>query len=80
MGWVSGVAIYVIIWWTVIFMVLPWGVRSVSPEDVERGHASSAPRRPRILLKMAVTTAVSGLVWLGVYAVIETGVISFSGG
>lgn len=80
MGWISGAAVYLIIWWTVIFMVLPWGVQPVSREDVQRGHAPSAPRQPRILLKMAVTTVISAVLWLCVYAVVESGAISFSGG
>jgi predicted secreted protein len=74
---VSGVAVYIIIWWLVIFLVLPWGVQTVSAEDVARGHAPSAPRRPRIGLKAAVTTLVAAVLWLIVYAVIESGVISF---
>lgn len=78
MGWVSGIAVYVIIWWLVIFMVLPWGVQPVTAEDVAKGHAPSAPRRPRILLKTAVTTLVAAVIWLIVFAIIESGVVSLS--
>lgn len=77
MGWVSGVATYILIWWLVVFMVLPWGVQSVSPEDVARGHAPSAPRRPRMWLKAAVTTVVAAVLWLIMYALIQSGAISF---
>lgn len=78
MGWISGIAVYVIIWWLVIFVVLPWGVQTVGAEDISRGHAPSAPRRPRILLKTAVTTLVAAVLWLIVFAIIESGVISFT--
>ena len=78
MGWISGIAVYVIIWWLVIFMVLPWGVHTVATEDVAKGHASSAPRRPRIWLKAAVTTLVAAVLWLIVFAIIESGAISFN--
>ena len=78
MGWVSGAAVYLIIWWTVIFMVLPWGVQPITSEDVRRGHADSAPQRPRILLKFAVTTVVSGVIWLLINWIINAGLISFS--
>ncbi|MEX2009060.1 MAG: DUF1467 family protein, partial [Dongiaceae bacterium] len=27
MGWLGGVFVYVLIWWMVLFAVLPWGVR-----------------------------------------------------
>lgn len=77
MGWVSGVAVYVLIWWLVIFMVLPWGIETVSQEDVARGHMPSAPRRPRMWLKAAVTTLVAAVLWLIVYAVIQSGAVSF---
>jgi predicted secreted protein len=58
-------------------MVLPWGVQTIGREDVAKGHASSAPRRPRLLLKMAVTTLVAAIIWYGVYLIIESGTISF---
>ena len=77
MTWVTGVAIYLVIWWVVIFMVLPWGVQTITADDVQKGHASSAPRQPRVLLKAAVTTVVSAILWLLVYWIIDTGVISF---
>ena len=41
MTWFTGILVYVIIWWLVLFMVLPWGVKV--PEEPEPGHASSAP-------------------------------------
>lgn len=77
MDWISGVAVYIIIWWVVIFMVLPWGVRTLDDGDIAKGHAPSAPQRPRIFAKLAVTSVVSAAVWGIVYAIIESGVISF---
>ncbi len=34
MDWATALATYVIIWWLVMFMVLPWGVRRIEPEDL----------------------------------------------
>jgi predicted secreted protein len=76
MGWVTGLAVYFILWWLVLFMVLPWGVRAIDREDVAKGHAASAPVRPRIALKMAVTTVIAGLFWLIVYLIIDRGLIA----
>ena len=76
MGWVSGIAVYIVIWWLVIFMVLPWGVQPIEQSDIEKGHAASAPRRPRMLRKVALTTAISAVLWLVAYAIIESGAIS----
>lgn len=78
MGWVSGAAVYLIIWWMVIFLVLPWGSQPIAAEDVRKGHAASAPQNPRILLKFAITTVISGVIWLMVNWVINSGLISFS--
>lgn len=75
MGWVSGIAVYVITWWVVLFAVLPWGAQ---PSDrPEPGMAESAPARPRIAMKFLVTTAVAAVVWLAIYGIVESGLISF---
>lgn len=76
MGWISGIAVYLVIWWLVIFMVLPWGNQAVDAEDVARGHASSAPRKPRLATKLVVTTAIAGMLWAIVYVVMDQGWIS----
>ncbi len=78
MGWATGTAVYLVIWWLVIFMVLPWGAKSViDQDDVKKGHAPGAPKNPRMVLKIAITTVISGVLWGIVYTVIESGVISF---
>lgn len=75
MGWVTGISVYVVVWWVVLFAVLPWGVRT--PDAPEPGMADSAPVRPRILLKFAVTSLVAGIVWLGIYGLVVSDLISF---
>ena len=67
--------VYVIIWWVVIFAVLPWGVRV--PETHAPGHATSAPERPMLWRKAAITTAISAVIWLGVYMMIESDFLNF---
>jgi predicted secreted protein len=77
MGWLSGIVVYVILWWLVLFMVLPWGVHTVAPEDAAKGHASGAPQRPNIALKMAVTTLIAAVLWLAAFGIIDSGWITF---
>jgi predicted secreted protein len=77
MTWVSGIAIYVVIWWTVIFAVLPLAVQPISGEEVAKGHASGAPQHPRMLMKAAVTSVVAAVLWLILYWLIESGALSF---
>jgi predicted secreted protein len=58
----------------VIFAVLPWGVKV--PENPDPGHATSAPERPMLWRKLAITTLISALLWVVAYLVIESGLIS----
>ena len=74
MTWFGGIVAYVIIWWMVLFAVLPWGNHpSAAPEP---GHATSAPERPRLLLKFGVTTLIATVVFLGVWWLIESDLVS----
>ena len=73
----TGLATYAIIWWLVIFMVLPWGIRRIDTEDLGEMDDPGAPQKPRMLLKFANTTVLAGIVFGLVYMVIVSGVISF---
>ena len=75
MGWISGTLVYVIIWWLVLFMVLPWGNRP--PDVVEEGPATSAPENPRLWHKVGVTTVIAAVVFIIIYLVAEAGLINF---
>jgi predicted secreted protein len=57
-------AIYFIIWWVVLFAVLPWGVRSQQESgDMAPGTDPGAPARPRGWRTLIVTTIVAGVVF-----------------
>jgi len=74
MTWFTGVLLFVIIWWTVIFAVLPWGVRpSANPQP---GHVASAPERPRLLRKALITTAITVVLWCLLYWLITSDLLS----
>ena len=66
----DGVVLYVLIWWTVLFAVLPFGTQSVAEADPLSGWRG-APVRPRLLLKALATTLVAALVW-GILALVIT--------
>ena len=57
MDFVSGVVVYLLMWWWVFLMSLPFGVRT--EENPEAGHATSAPARPMLWRKIAVTTVIA---------------------
>lgn len=60
MGWLSAVAIFFIIWWVVLFTVLPIGVQSQAESGhVEPGTEAGAPVAPRIGFKLLLTTGIA---------------------
>ncbi|ASQ05813.1 DUF1467 family protein [Sinorhizobium meliloti WSM1022] len=64
----STFAIYFIIWWITLFVVLPLGVRTQAEEnDVVPGTVESAPARFRALRVVLLTTAIAAIIHLGWY-------------
>jgi predicted secreted protein len=57
-------AIYFVIWWVVLFAVLPWGVRSQDESGaVVPGTDPGAPARTRGRRTLIATTIVAGVVF-----------------
>ena len=60
MSWTTAAAIYFIIWWVVLFAVLPWGVRSQAESgEVVPGSDPGAPAIPHLWAKLVWTTVVA---------------------
>ena len=60
MTWVSAVALYFVVWWTVLFAMLPLGLKTQDEDnDVTLGTVPSAPRGPHMLKVVVRTTLVS---------------------
>lgn len=69
-----GVAIYFVLWWVVLFAVLPWGLRTQGEEgDVVPGTPSSAPAKPKLVRLFVINTVVATTVFAVVWAVIASG-------
>jgi predicted secreted protein len=61
---ITAIAIYFIIWWTVLFAVLPWGIRSQEESGpVVPGTDPGAPAIPRLVAKLIGTTVVAGVIF-----------------
>ena len=73
MTWFAAGVIFVIVWWLVLFMVLPFGASP--PDEVEPGMAPSAPARPRMGLKIAVTTVIALAVTALILWLLQSGLI-----
>jgi predicted secreted protein len=78
MSFVSALAIYFIIWWLVLFLVLPFGVRNAheAGEAVEEGHEPGAPVNPRLARKVAITTILASLIFAAFYLAQTRGLLS----
>ena len=77
MNWLTGIVVYILVWWVTLFAILPLWVTPADPE--EPGFAAGAPRRPLMLRKVAVTTVVAAVIWLGIYVVVSEPWFSFRG-
>ncbi|HET9936293.1 MAG TPA: DUF1467 family protein [Methyloceanibacter sp.] len=71
-------AIYFIIWWIVLFAMLPIGVRTSEEagEKASPGTAESAPHMPNLLPKMVATTVLSTIIFAALYTIIVHHVIT----
>ena len=68
MSWKTILAIYIILWWIVLFAILPWGVRTQEPSEVIPGTDPGAPTAPALGTKVMWTTIVSAIVFALFYA------------
>lgn len=72
---VSGIALFFMIWWLVIFAVLPWGVTRQT--DAITGNDAGAPQFHNMKKKVLITTVITFVIWLGVYFLVHSDFISF---
>ena len=81
MSWFTGVCIYLTIWWTVLFAVLPLGVQSHAEAGIDKGDGGDpgAPVDPKLKRKFITTTWVSALVFAVLWVVIKLGLIPIWG-
>ena len=62
----TAVAIFFLIWWVVLFAVLPFGVRSQHEDgEMAAGTDPGAPVIPRLGRKLLLTTVVAASVEFG---------------
>ncbi len=71
----TGIIVFLMIFWTVLFMILPWGNKA--KDTPETGMAGSAPANPRIRQKFIITFLVSIVIWGIIAALVHFDVIDF---
>ena len=63
LGIVGGTALYFVIWWTLLFVTLPIGVRSQHETgNIVRGSEPGAPSAPNLRMKAIWTSMISAAV------------------
>ena len=73
----AAIAIYLTIWWTVLFCVLPVGTISHAEAGIDKGDGGDpgAPVDPKLKQKFLLTTAISAVVFVLLWLVIHFGVV-----
>lgn len=77
MGPITWIGVYLIIWWTVLFGVLPLGTVTHAEAGIDRGDGGDpgAPVDPKLKKKFFTTTWVAAVVWMILFLVIELGLV-----
>jgi predicted secreted protein len=76
----TALASFFLIWWVVLFAVLPWGVRSQHEGgEVVPGTDPGAPMLPKLGRKLLWTTLVSLVVFAGFYVVYVDRLVTLEG-
>jgi predicted secreted protein len=76
MNWFTSFVVFVLVWWTVLFAVLPFGTRPEPEADASTGWRG-VPARPLIGRKLLATTVIAVLVWGAIMLVIRSDWLSF---
>ena len=71
----TGIVVYVLVWWVTLFAMLPLWVTPAERGDL--GHDSGAPENPYMLRKIVLTTVIAAAIWLGIYLLVTSPWLSF---
>ena len=68
-----GIAIYLTLWWTVLFSVLPLGVVSHAEAGIDKGDGGDpgAPVDPKLKKKFVTTTIITTVLWVILFLVLH---------
>lgn len=76
MGIALGLAIYFMIWFLTLFVVLPFGVRTQGEAgEVVPGTPASAPAAPRLLRIAVINTVLATVVFAVVWGILNSGIV-----
>ncbi|HAQ33787.1 MAG: hypothetical protein CMF74_16535 [Maricaulis sp.] len=71
-GFVTGLVVFLITWWIVVFMILPIGIRSQQETgEMVQGTDPGAPSVANLKRKAWQTTVAASVIWLVLFVLIE---------
>lgn len=72
--------VFLVCWWLVFFMTLPWGVKGhhETGEEYEAGIEPGSPVKANIGIKMLITTGIATVIWAMFWAVVAFDLISIN--
>lgn len=76
----TGIVVFILIWWTALFCVLPIGIRPDSEGTETPGGWRGAPLAANLGWRLLATTVLAAVIWGGVYLLIESDWLSFRTG
>jgi predicted secreted protein len=76
MSILSTIAIYFVIWWTVLFVVLPFGIRRQPDDEVAPGTDPGAPAVSGMALKLLWNTILSAVLFVIGVLIYRSGVVN----
>jgi len=60
----TGLAVYVIIWWLIFFMVLPIGAgQKITDAEIAEGQFPGAPAKPLLKMKVILCSIIAAAVY-----------------
>lgn len=78
MNWFSAFVVWLILWWLVLFIILPIGVRGQAEEgEIVKGSEPGAPHKLDIKRKFIQTTIIASALWVLTCVIILSGVVSW---
>ena len=67
MGLAGSIILFLLIWWLLLFTVLPLNISDKAEKNVEGGNDTGAPSNPQIFKKFLITTIISIIIWSIMY-------------
>ena len=71
MGIAGSIILFLLIWWLLLFIVLPLNISDTAEKIVEGGNDTGAPSNPQIFKKFLITTIISIIIWSIMYVFLK---------